>query len=61
MIKSSIAEIFQLMYLAKFLKCIIYTYFGFLLSGTTMIEWSIEKATTIDRSRMHFACYNFDN
>ena len=29
--------------------------------GTTMIEWSPEKATMIDRSRMHFACYNFEN
>ena len=29
--------------------------------GTTMIEWSLEKATMIDRSRMHFACYNFEN
>ena len=30
-------------------------------NGTTMIEWSLEKATMIDRSRMHFACYNFEN
>ena len=29
--------------------------------GTTMIEWSLEKATMVDRSRMHFACYNFEN
>ena len=29
--------------------------------GTTMIEWSLEKATMIDKSRMHFACYNFEN
>ena len=29
--------------------------------GTTMIEWSLEKATMIDGSRMHFACYNFEN
>ena len=26
-----------------------------------MIEWSLEKATMIDGSRMHFACYNFEN
>ena len=29
--------------------------------GTTMIKWSLEKATMIGRSRMHFACYNFEN
>ena len=29
--------------------------------GTTMIEWSHKKATMIDGSRMHFACYSFDN
>ena len=26
-----------------------------------MIEWSLEKATMIERSRMHFACYNYEN
>ena len=29
--------------------------------GTTMVEWSLEKATMIDKSRMHIACYNFEN
>ena len=29
--------------------------------GTTMIEWSLEKATMIDRPRMHFTCYIFEN
>ena len=29
-----------------------------LVGGTTMIEWSIEKATMIERSGMRFACNN---
>ena len=29
--------------------------------GTTMIRWSLKKTIVIDKLRMHFACYIFEN
>ena len=29
--------------------------------GTTVIKWSLEKATVRNRSRMHFVSHNFEN
>ena len=48
--------------LQSYIYCLIVK-IGILLtiSGTTMIEWSLEKATMIDRSRMHLACDYFEN